>query len=67
VPPLGVEGCACTTMASSCHLMALWASRPAIGNIKYGAQSGLFKQMTTSDKPLCLDFRDAFALARKLV
>jgi methylene-tetrahydromethanopterin dehydrogenase len=39
----------------------------AIGNVKYGAESGLFKQMVTSDKPLCLDFRHAFALARQLV
>jgi methylene-tetrahydromethanopterin dehydrogenase len=35
--------------------------------VKYGAESGLFKQMVTSDKPLCLDFRHAFALARQLV
>jgi len=68
VPPLGVEGCGLhdNGVVVSSH-GALGIGALAIGNIKYGAQSGLFKQMTTSDKPLCLDFRDAFALARKLV
>ena len=46
---------------------ALGIGALAIGNVKYGTQSGLFKQMTDSSKPLCLDFRDAFALARTLV
>ena len=68
VPPLGVEGCGLhdNGVVISSH-GALGIGALAIGNIKYGAQSGLFKQMTGSDKPLCLDFRDAFALARTLV
>ena len=39
----------------------------AIGNVKYQTESRLFKKMATSDKALCLDFRDAFKLARELV
>ncbi len=39
----------------------------AIGDIKYKTESQLFQKMATSDKALCLDFRDAFALARTLV
>jgi methylene-tetrahydromethanopterin dehydrogenase len=37
-----------------------------IGDVKYKTQSGLFKRMLTTDKPIHLDFRDAFELARKL-
>jgi methylene-tetrahydromethanopterin dehydrogenase len=68
VPPLGVEGCGLHdngVVISPSGALGIGAL--AIGNIKYGAESGLFKQMASSDKPLCLDFRDAFALARKLV
>jgi methylene-tetrahydromethanopterin dehydrogenase len=68
VPPLGVEGCGLHdngVVISPSGALGIGAL--AIGNIKYGAESGLFKQMAASDKPLCLDFRDAFALARKLV
>ncbi|MEF3365274.1 NAD(P)-dependent methylenetetrahydromethanopterin dehydrogenase [Methylocystis sp. 9N] len=68
VPPLGVEGCGLhdNGVVISSH-GALGIGALAIGNIKYGAESGLFKQMAASDKPLCLDFRHAFALARDLV
>ncbi|MGA6941995.1 MAG: methylenetetrahydromethanopterin dehydrogenase, partial [Pseudolabrys sp.] len=38
----------------------------AIGNIKYKTEFGLFKKMIEAAKPVCLDFRDAFALAREL-
>ena len=68
VPPLGVEGCGLHDNGKviSSH-GALGIGALAIGNVKYGTESGLFKQMATSDKPLCLDFRHAFALARQLV
>jgi len=68
VPPLGVEGCGLhdNGVVVSPH-GALGIGALAIGNVKYGAESGLFKQMVTSDVPLCLDFRHAFALARQLV
>ena len=68
VPPLGVEGCGLHDNGSviSSH-GALGIGALAIGDVKYKTESGLFKQMATSDKPLCLDFRQAFALARQLV
>ena len=68
VPPLGVEGCGLHdngTVISSHGALGVGAL--AIGDVKYKTESGLFKQMATSDKPLCLDFRHAFALARQLV
>ncbi|WP_375456516.1 NAD(P)-dependent methylenetetrahydromethanopterin dehydrogenase [uncultured Methylobacterium sp.] len=35
----------------------------AVGNVKYRTQTQLFRRMLASDAPLCLDFRDAYALA----
>jgi len=68
VPPLGVEGCGLHDNGAviSSH-GALGIGALAIGDVKYGTESGLFKQMVTSNIPLCLDFRQAFALARQLV
>ena len=68
VPPLGVEGYGLHDMGMTISSHgALGIGALAIGNIKYGTESGLFKQMVTAEKPLCLDFRHAFALARQLV
>jgi methylene-tetrahydromethanopterin dehydrogenase len=39
----------------------------AIGDVKYKTQAGLFKRMLEAKKPLAIDFRDAFALAREIV
>src|SRR4051794_35240270 len=67
VPPLGVEGV--ELQANGAPLGgrgALGIGALAIGNVKYRTESGLFKQMTESAKPLKLDFRQAFALARTL-
>ena len=67
VPPLGVEGV--DLQANGAPLGAHGAvgiGALAIGNVKYRTESGLFKQMTESAKPLKLDFRQAFALARTL-
>lgn len=68
VPPLGVEGCGLhdNGVVISDH-GALGIGALAIGNVKYGTESGLFKQMVNAEKALCLDFRHAFALARQLV
>jgi methylene-tetrahydromethanopterin dehydrogenase len=38
----------------------------AIGNIKYKTEFGLFQKMIAATKPVQLDFRDAFVLAREL-
>jgi methylene-tetrahydromethanopterin dehydrogenase len=37
-----------------------------IGGIKYKTEFGLFQKMIAAPKPVQLDFRDAFALAREL-
>jgi methylene-tetrahydromethanopterin dehydrogenase len=67
VPPLGVDGL--DLMANGAPLGshgAVGIGALAIGNVKYRTESGLFKQMTESAKPLRLDFRQAFELARTL-
>jgi len=68
VPPLGVETCDLhdNGVVISPH-GAFGLGALAIGKVKYGTQSGLFKQMTAATVPLCLDFRHAFGLARTLV
>ena len=35
----------------------------AVGNVKYQTQCRLFRRMLDAQEPLCLDFRDAYALA----
>jgi methylene-tetrahydromethanopterin dehydrogenase len=66
VPPAGIEGLGAqddgVALAGGVGIGAL-----AIGAVKYKVQSGLFRKMIETDKPLFLDFRDAFALARELV
>ena len=68
VPPAGIAG-----MELFMNGEALPGSKAsgvgplAIGDIKYKAESGLFKRMIESSDALQLDFRDAFKLARELV
>ena len=67
VPPAGVEGVGVnddTAPLAGTGAVAIGAL--AVGNVKYRTESGLFKQMIESEKPLYLDFRDAYALAQKL-
>jgi len=67
IHPVGIEGL--DMQANGTPLGehgALGVGALAIGNVKYRTESGLFKQMTESDKALKLDFRQAFELARKL-
>jgi methylene-tetrahydromethanopterin dehydrogenase len=67
VPPSGVEGL--DMMANGAQLTprgALGIGPLAIGNVKYKTESGLFQKMITTTKPVSLDFRDAFQLAREL-
>ncbi|SDP43213.1 methylene-tetrahydromethanopterin dehydrogenase [Filomicrobium insigne] len=69
VPPPGIEGMELFMngeLLPGCST-TLGVGPLAIGDIKYKTESGLFKRMISSDKPLLLDFRDAFALARTLV
>jgi methylene-tetrahydromethanopterin dehydrogenase len=68
VPPPGVEGMELFMNGEpipGCD--ALGVGPLAIGDIKYKCESGLFKQMLESDKPLSLDFRHAYAKAKELV
>lgn len=72
VPPLGIEGIklmdmgAPLTHASACQ-NAVAIGALAVGNIKYQLQQELLKQTLNAEKPVYLDFRNAFNDARKLV
>lgn len=69
VPPAGIEGIAMldngTPLAAGSG-KAVAVGALAIGNIKYQVQRGLLEAMIAAEKPLYIDFRDAFAAARKL-
>jgi methylene-tetrahydromethanopterin dehydrogenase len=67
VPPPGVEGLAMMANGAEVNSHGTLGTGPlTIGNIKYKTEFGLFKKMIEATKPLCLDFRDAFTLAREL-
>ena len=67
VPPSGVEGLDAMANGSEVNSHHTLGVGPlAIGNIKYKTEFGLFKKMIEATKPVCLDFRDAFALSREL-
>jgi methylene-tetrahydromethanopterin dehydrogenase len=67
VPPAGVEGVGVNDNGVPIPgTKAVGIGALAVGNIKYKTEAGLFDQMIKSDKPLYLDFRDAYALAQKL-
>ena len=67
VPPSGIEGVGVNDNAKPiAGIKAVGIGALAVGNIKYRTEAGLFKQMIESEKPLYLDFRDAYALAQKL-
>lgn len=68
VPPPGVDGMDLFMDGAALPgCSALGIGPLAIGDVKYKTESGLFKRMIASDKPLHLDFRDAFQMARELV
>lgn len=67
VPPYGIEGLELMDNGKALEGGSLGVGPLAIGDIKYKTESQLFQKMATTDKALCLDFRDAFALARTLV
>ena len=67
VPPAGVEGVGVKDYGVPLPgTKAVGIGALAVGNIKYKTEAGLFDQMIKSDKPLYLDFRDAYALAQML-
>jgi methylene-tetrahydromethanopterin dehydrogenase len=68
VPPAGIEGLRAQDDGVALKGTDAAGIGPlAIGGVKYKVQSGLFRRMLEAEKPLFLDFRDAFALARELV
>lgn len=72
VPPTGIEGVESNDMAkpltlASQSLKAVGVGSLAVGNVKYQLQHELLKSMLTTDNPLYIDFREAFAMARTLV
>jgi methylene-tetrahydromethanopterin dehydrogenase len=67
VPPSGVEGVDANDNAKPvAGSGTVGIGALAVGNVKYKTEVGLFKQMIETDKPLYLDFREAYALAQKL-
>ena len=67
VPPAGVEGLGMQANGDPLTPNSAVGLGPlAIGNIKYKTEFGLFQKMIAAPKPVQLDFRDAFVLAREL-
>src|SRR6516162_7226363 len=67
VPPAGVEGLGMQANGDVLTPNGTVGLGPlAIGNIKYKTEFGLFQKMIAATKPVQLDFRDAFVLAREL-
>jgi len=67
VPPSGVEGVGVNANATPIPgVNAVGIGALAVGNIKYKTEAGLFKEMIETEKPIYLDFREAYTLAQKL-
>ncbi len=72
VPPLGIEGLGIMdfgeplTHATGCE-GTVGIGALAVGNVKYQLQNTLLTETLESEKPVYLDFRNAFDGARKLV
>jgi len=71
-PPLGIRdiklqdfGVPLTHASSSKGAVGIGAL--AVGHIKYQTQQTLLKLMLETDRPVYVDFRDAFSTARELV
>jgi methylene-tetrahydromethanopterin dehydrogenase len=70
VPPAGIAGIALTDQGAplpsgSGHSVGIGPL--AVGNIKYQVMHGMFERMLNTNKPVYLDFRDAFQFARERV
>jgi methylene-tetrahydromethanopterin dehydrogenase len=65
VPPAGIEGVGVMAEAEPFNgSKALAIGALTVGNVKYQTESGLFRRMLETDKPVAFDFRDAYAFAR---
>ena len=72
VPPLGIEGIKRSDFGKPLiHATnvqdAVGVGALAVGNVKYQLQNEMLKLMLETDKPLYLDFREAFNKARDIV
>ena len=72
VPPLGIEGIKRSDSgAPLIHAVnaqgAVSVGALAVGNVKYQLQNEMLKLMLQTDKPVYLDFREAFNKAREIV
>ena len=72
MPPLGIAGIKRGDLgAALIHAVnangAVGVGALAVGNVKYQLQNEMLKLMLATDKPLYLDFRQAFDKARELV
>ncbi len=69
VPPAGIEGIKLNDFGNLMEHApnASGVGALAVGNIKYQLQHLLLESMLTTDKPLFLDFRNAFAKAREIL
>jgi len=69
VPPLGIEGIKRNDrgvpLVHAPHAVGVGAL--AVGNVKYQLQNEMLKLMLETDKPLYLDFRQAFSKAKELL
>jgi methylene-tetrahydromethanopterin dehydrogenase len=69
VPPAGIEGLGVmddgAPLKGAGSAKAVGIGALAVGNVKYQNMRALFEAMIQAEKALYLDFRDAFALARK--
>ena len=71
VPPAGIEGIGVNDMATPLiHATqaknAVGVGALAVGNVKYQTQHELLKSMLEAEKPIFIDFREAFNKARTL-
>ena len=69
VPPAGIEGIKLKDFGRRFNngSSAVGVGPLAIGDIKYKTQQRLLRQLLTAEKPVYLDFREAFSVARHLV
>lgn len=72
VPPAGIEGIGLSDSAAPLiHATqspgAVGVGALAVGNVKYRLQHELLKSMLETEKPVFIDFRDAFKKAQTLV
>jgi methylene-tetrahydromethanopterin dehydrogenase len=72
VPPMGIEGIKRSDLGMPLiHAInaqgAVGVGALAVGNVKYKLQNAMLKLMLETDKPLYLDFREAFNKARDIV